>query len=144
MAFAHDATLQLVARVQLEELIAFKAQYPEQDVWPPYIHDLEAVRPHLELVAVGGVVFNEEAINARVNKGFFAAEYDLEELRATSPSATAPTRQVYGPVTAAAGTTGKQYQRTQIITSLTGFLRRVSRRRTVGQRRRGCLGAPFD
>ncbi|RKK32873.1 hypothetical protein BFJ68_g14542 [Fusarium oxysporum] len=105
MAFAHDATLQLVAQVQLEELIAFKAQYPEQDVWPPYIHDLEAVRPHLELVAVGGVVFNEEAINARVNKGFFAAEYDLEELRAPSPSATAPTRQVYGPVTAAAGTT---------------------------------------
>ncbi|KAH7166894.1 hypothetical protein DER46DRAFT_681958 [Fusarium sp. MPI-SDFR-AT-0072] len=104
MAFAHDATLQLVARVQLEELIAFKAQYPEQDVWPPYIHDLEAVRPHLELVAVGGVVFNEEAINARVNKGFFAAEYDLEELRATSPSATASTRQVYGTVTAAAGT----------------------------------------
>ncbi|KAJ4039414.1 hypothetical protein NW756_009468 [Fusarium oxysporum] len=105
MAFAHGATLQLVARVQLEELIAFKAQYPEQDVWPPYIHDLEAVRPHLELVAIGGVVFNEEAINARVNKGFFAAEYDLEELRATSPSATAPNRKVYGPVTAAAGTT---------------------------------------
>jgi hypothetical protein len=143
MASAYNADLQQAARFQLDYILEWEAQNPEQDVLPPIIHDLMSVRPHLELVAAGGTAFNEAAVNARVNKDFFAAEYDLEELRATSSLVTTPTRQVYTPLTVAAGTTGNN-QHTQAITSLTDFLRRLSRRWPVGGPRRGCLGAPFD
>ncbi|KAF4948933.1 hypothetical protein FGADI_9217 [Fusarium gaditjirri] len=96
--------MQNLARMQLDDLDEYSQLIPNKEAWPPHIQRLESIRPHLELVAVGAVALNEEAINARLNKGFWAPEYDLEELRAPLPSATAPTRQVYGPVTAAAGT----------------------------------------
>lgn len=144
MSFAQDAEMQHLARLQLDYITELLSQNPEGDELPELIQDLIRTRPYLELVAAGAAVFNEEAVNARVNKGFSAPEYDLEGLRAPSPSATAPTHQVGELVTAVAGTMGRQYQRPQTITSLTDLLRWVSRRRTVGQRRRGCLGGPFD
>ncbi|KAI1034658.1 hypothetical protein LB504_004573 [Fusarium proliferatum] len=104
MSFAQDAEMQHLARLQLDYITELLSQSPEGDELPEFIQDLIRTRPYLELVAAGAAVFNEEAVNARVNKGFSAPEYDLEGLRAPSPSATAPTRQVGELVTAVAGT----------------------------------------
>ncbi|KAG5750272.1 hypothetical protein H9Q69_007039 [Fusarium xylarioides] len=90
MASEHDANMQELARYQLAYILQFKSENPEQDELPELVHDMLAVTPYLEQVAAGRAAFNEEAINARVNKNFFAAEYDLEELRGASFSAAAP------------------------------------------------------
>ncbi|KAF4437230.1 hypothetical protein FACUT_5779 [Fusarium acutatum] len=104
MSFVQDAEMQHLARLQLDYIAEWFSLNSEEDEQPDFIQDAIAIRPYLELVAAGAAVFNEEAVNARVNKGFSAPEYDLAGLRATSPLATAPTRQVDGLVTAAAGT----------------------------------------
>ncbi|RBA19004.1 hypothetical protein FPRO05_09933 [Fusarium proliferatum] len=93
MSFAQDAEMQHLARLQLDYITELLSQNPQGDELPELIQDLIRTRPYLELVAAGAAVFNEEAVNARVNKGFSAPEYDLEGLRAPSPSATAPTHQ---------------------------------------------------
>ncbi|KAF5675169.1 hypothetical protein FDENT_9863 [Fusarium denticulatum] len=99
--------MQHLARLQLDYIAELFSQNPEEDEQPNFVKDTLAIQPYLELVAAGAAVFDEEAVNARVNKGFSAPEYDLPGLRATSPSATAPTRQVDGLVSAAAGTMDK-------------------------------------
>ncbi|KAF5704384.1 hypothetical protein FMUND_12572 [Fusarium mundagurra] len=104
MSFVQDAEMQHLARLQLDDITEWLSQYPEENEQPGFIKDAIAIQPYLELVAAGAAVFNEEAVNARVNKGFSAPEYDLPGLPATSPSAKAPTHQVGGLVTAAAGT----------------------------------------
>ncbi|KAF5599274.1 hypothetical protein FPANT_3557 [Fusarium pseudoanthophilum] len=105
MSFVRDAEMQHLARMQLDYIIEGPSQNPEEDDLPDFVKDALAMQKYLELVASGAAVFDEEAVNARVIKGFSAPEYDLPGLRAPSPSATAPTSQVYGLVTAAAGTT---------------------------------------
>lgn len=100
--------MQHLARMQLDYITEGLSQNPEEGEPPDFVKDALAMQHYLELVASGAAVFDEEAVNARVNKGFSAPEYDLPGLRATSPSATAPTRRVDGLVTAAAGTTGRQ------------------------------------
>ncbi|CVK94133.1 uncharacterized protein FMAN_03359 [Fusarium mangiferae] len=104
MSFARDAEMQHLARLQLDYITELLSQNPKGDELPEFIQDLIRTRPYLELVAVGAAVFNEETVNARVNKSFSAPEYDVEGLHAPSPSATAPTRQVGELVTAVAGT----------------------------------------
>ncbi|KAF5653137.1 hypothetical protein F25303_2567 [Fusarium sp. NRRL 25303] len=93
MSFVQDAEMQHLARLQLDNITELLSQNPEEDELPEFVQDLIRIRPYLELIAAGAVVFNEEAVNARVNKGFSAPENDLEGLRAPSSSATAPTRQ---------------------------------------------------
>ncbi|PNP85957.1 hypothetical protein FNYG_01013 [Fusarium nygamai] len=104
MSFVRDAEMQHLARMQLDYITERLSQNPEEDEQPDFVKDALAIQPYLELVAAGAAVFDEEAVNARVNKGFSAPEYDLPGLRAPSPSTTAPTRQVDGLVTVAAGT----------------------------------------
>ncbi|KAF4493770.1 hypothetical protein FAGAP_10107 [Fusarium agapanthi] len=103
MSFVQDAEMQHIARLQLDYITEL-LRNPGEFELSKLEKDAIASLPYLELVAAGAAVFNEEAVNARVNKRFSAPEYDLPGLRATSPSATAPTRQVDGLVTAAAGT----------------------------------------
>ncbi|KAF5666327.1 hypothetical protein FCIRC_10233 [Fusarium circinatum] len=104
MSFVQDAEMQHYARLQLDNIDMLLSQNPGEGELSDLEKEAIAIRPYLQLVAVGAVEFNEEAVIARVNKGFSTPEYDLPGLCTTSPSAAAPTRQVDGLVTAAAGT----------------------------------------
>ncbi|KAF5611596.1 uncharacterized protein FSUBG_2033 [Fusarium subglutinans] len=108
MSFVQDAEMQHYARLQLDNIDVLLSQNPGEGELSDLEKEAIAIRPYLQLVAVGAVEFNEEAVNARVNKGFSTPEYDLPGLRATSPSAAAPTRQVDGLVTAATGPMDQQ------------------------------------
>ncbi|KAI1021816.1 hypothetical protein LB505_008859 [Fusarium chuoi] len=67
MSFAQDAEMQHLARLQLDYITELLSQNPEEDELPEFIQDLILTRPYLELVAAGAAVFNEEAVNARID-----------------------------------------------------------------------------
>ncbi|KAF4344093.1 hypothetical protein FBEOM_1965 [Fusarium beomiforme] len=110
MPIAYNASWQIAAQYQLEYILEYERENPEQDALPEFIHDLISVRPHLELVAQGIASFNEEGVNARVNKRFSAAEYPLEEAHGSSPSAMASAFEANSPITVAAGTSGELHE----------------------------------
>ncbi|KAF9767243.1 hypothetical protein IL306_000212 [Fusarium sp. DS 682] len=103
----NNIVLQVAAQYQLDYIREWERENPEQDVLPNYIHDLLSVRPHLELVAQGIASFNEEGVNARVNKRFSAAEYPLEEAHGTPSSAVASASKADESVAVVTGTSGE-------------------------------------